>query len=128
MSFSLGVRGKVLLLFAVSAFLLLAAGGAGFWQFNEILRTFVVDVVPTQNNAVNVVAVEADFKKQVQEWKDTLLRGKRPEDLDKHWTNFQQRESDVRTAAERLARSIADPQSAQLVTQFLSAHKDMGDA
>jgi methyl-accepting chemotaxis protein len=128
MAFSLGVRAKVLLLFAASTLLLLCAAAAGFWQFRISLQAFTGDVLPSQQNAVSVVAMEADFKKQVQEWKDTLLRGKQPEALTKHWANFQQRESDVRNAAESLSKRIPDSEIAQLVAQFLSTHKSMGDA
>jgi hypothetical protein len=45
-------------------------------------------VVPGQRRAVAVEAIEIAFKKQVQEWKDTLLCGKNPEALNKHWTAF----------------------------------------
>jgi methyl-accepting chemotaxis protein len=128
MRFSLGVRGKVLLLFAISTGFLLAAAGIGFWQFDASLQAFAGDVVVSGNNAVGVVTMEADFKKQVQEWKDTLLRGKQPEALDRHWGNFQQRETDVRSTADRLSRSIADAEATRLVAQFLTAHQEMGDA
>jgi methyl-accepting chemotaxis protein len=128
MAFSVGVRGKVLLLFTASTLLLLGAAAVGFWQFSISLQTFGGDVLSGQQNAVSVVAMEADFKKQVQEWKDTLLRGKQPEALEKYWTNFQQRENDVRGEAETLSHRISDPQAAQLVAQFLSAHRSMGDA
>jgi methyl-accepting chemotaxis protein len=124
----LTVRGRILLLFAACSFLVIAAAVFGFWQFSVSLRTFDEDVMSRQTNAIDVEAVEINFKKQVQEWKDTLLRGKKPEALDKHWTAFQQRESEVRGAADRLSRSIADPEAAQLVAQFLTAHKTMGDA
>jgi methyl-accepting chemotaxis protein len=128
MIFLVGVRGKVLFLFAASTLLLLCAAAVGFWQFSLNLQAFRGDVLPNQENAVSVVALEADFKKQVQEWKDMLLRGKQPEALEKYWTNFQQRESDVRRAVESLSHRIPDPEAAQLVAQFLSAHKSMGDA
>ena len=82
-------------------FLVLAAVSVGFWVFNSTLQAFQKDVTLRQTNAINVVALESDFKKQVQEWKDTLLRGKKPEALHKHWTNFQKRESVVRSGAER---------------------------
>jgi hypothetical protein len=42
----------------------------------------------SQSNAVAVVGMEADFKKQVQEWKDTLLRGKNPEAFTKALDQF----------------------------------------
>jgi methyl-accepting chemotaxis protein len=128
MKSSLGVRGKILLLFAVSTLFLLAAAGVGLWQFNASLRAFDADVMPVQASALKVEAMETDFKKQVQEWKDTLLRGKQPDALERHWTNFQQRESDVRKAADQLGRSVPDPEAARLVTQFFAAHQKMGDA
>jgi methyl-accepting chemotaxis protein len=128
MAYSIGVRGKVLLLFTASTFLLLCAAATGFWQFSASLHALTGDVLPSQHNAVVAVATELDFKKQVQEWKDVLLRGKEPEALEKHWSNFRQRESDVRNAAESLTHNVADSQARQLVAQFISAHKSMGDA
>jgi methyl-accepting chemotaxis protein len=127
-AFALGLRGKILLLFAISTFFVLAAAAIGFWQFYGGLRAFESDVMASQNNAIDVETMETDFKKQVQEWKDTLLRGKAPEALEKYWGNFQQREADVRRDGERLTRSIADSAAIQLLTQFLSAHKSMGEA
>lgn len=106
----------------------LAAATMSFWKIDASLRAFEEDVALSQSNAVQVEAMETTFKKQVQEWKDTLLRGKKPEALNKYWSNFQHRESDVRNDAERLKSTITDPEAAQLVTQFLSAHKKMGDA
>ena len=125
---SLGVRGRILALFGVCTFFMLAAAAVGFWQFYASLEAFDRDVMTSQTNAIDVEAMESDFKKQVQEWKDVLLRGKNPEAFDKYWTNFQARESDVRKEAETLSRSIPDAQAAQLVVQLLSAHRSMGDA
>jgi methyl-accepting chemotaxis protein len=128
MAFSLGVRGKVLSLFAASTLLLLSAAAVGFWQFSVSLQAFAGDVLPRQQSAVSIVAMETEFKKQVQEWKDTLLRGKQPDALEKYWANFQQREHDVRSAAESLSHNIGDPEATRMVARFLSAHKSMGDA
>lgn len=122
------LRGRILSIFGLCAFFLIAAAAFGFWKFSTHLRVFAENVMSDQTNAIDVEAVEINFKKQVQEWKDTLLRGKKPEALDKHWTAFQQREKDVQTAADRMSRSIADPEASQLFGQFLSAHKSMGDA
>ncbi|HEY1544505.1 MAG TPA: HAMP domain-containing methyl-accepting chemotaxis protein [Xanthobacteraceae bacterium] len=125
---SLGLRTKILGLFAVSIACVLAAAAVGFWQFSASLDAFNRDVMTSQNNAIGVVTMEADFKKQVQEWKDTLLRGKKPDLLEKYWGNFQAREADVRREAEGLSRSIPDADTAQLVVQFLAAHRSMGEA
>jgi methyl-accepting chemotaxis protein len=122
------VRGRILLLFAICTLFVIAAAAFGFWRFSTSLQTFETDVMSRQTDAIDVEAIEINFKKQVQEWKDTLLRGKKPEALDKHWTAFQQREAEVGTIADRLSRSIADTEAAQLVAQFLTAHKTMGGA
>ena len=122
------VRARILLLFAICTFLVIATAAFGFWRFSASLEAFDKDVMSRQTNAIDVEAIEINFKKQVQEWKDTLLRGKKPEALDKHWTAFQQREAEVSTIADKLSRSIADTEAAQLVAQFLTAHKTMGAA
>jgi methyl-accepting chemotaxis protein len=126
--FSLGIRGRILLLFGLCTAVLLSAATYGFWQYSASVDVFVTNVKASQANAVDVLVIETNFKKQVQEWKDTLLRGKKPEALDKHWNAFQQRESDVSKAAERMKASVADKEAAQLIGQFLAAHKEMGEA
>jgi methyl-accepting chemotaxis protein len=122
------VRGRILLLFGACTVLLIAAAAFGFWQLSDNLRVFNEDVMSCQINAIDVEAIEINFKKQVQEWKDTLLRGSKPEALDKYWTAFQARESDVRSVTDRLSRSVPDPEVVQFLAQFQTAHKAMGDA
>ena len=127
-NFSLGIRGRILLLFGLCSAVMLAAAAYGFRQYGASIDVFVSDVRASQANAVDVLTVETNFKKQVQEWKDVLLRGKKSEALDKHWTAFQARENDVRNAADRMSTSVADPEAAQLIGQFHAAHKEMGEA
>jgi methyl-accepting chemotaxis protein len=117
-----------LLLYAVSTLLLLGAAAVGFWQFDASLQAFSGDVLPSQDNATQVVALETEFKKQVQEWKDTLLRGKQPDALAQYWGNFERREGEVRAQAERLSQAIRDSEAKELVTRFLTAHRAMGEA
>jgi methyl-accepting chemotaxis protein len=124
----LHLKGKILLIFSISALLFILSASTALWQFRETTRTFTDEVVLSQAHAIEAEASEAEFKKQVQEWKDLLLRGKQPGALDKHWSNFQQIEGDVRARVQRLARDIKDPETAQLLTQFVAAHENMGKA
>jgi methyl-accepting chemotaxis protein len=126
--FSLGIRGRILTLFGLCIAVLLAAAAYGFWQYAASVQLFDRDVRASQANAIEVLTVETSFKKQVQEWKDTLLRGKKPEALDKHWGAFQQRESDVRGTTERMRSSVTDAEASQLIGQFIAAHQQMGEA
>src|ERR1700729_1906933 len=126
--FSLGIRGRILSLFGMCIAVLLAAAAYGFWQYAASVQLFDRDVRASQANAIEVLTVETNFKKQVQEWKDTLLRGKKPDALDKHWGAFQQRENDVRATTERMRSSVTDAEASQLIGQFIAAHQQMGEA
>jgi methyl-accepting chemotaxis protein len=71
--------------------------------------------------------IQVSFKKQVQEWKDILLRGHTPDDLAKYTKQFHDEESDVRSGAAALAVAAQDAEVRELLNQFLAAHKSMGD-
>ncbi len=67
--------------------------------------------------------IQVDFKKQVQEWKDILLRGHNPVDLATYTKQFHEQEEQVRKGATELDEQVQDAQARQLLGQFLSAHQ-----
>jgi CHASE3 domain sensor protein len=69
--------------------------------------------------------VQVNFKKQVQEWKDILLRGRNADDLAKYTAQFHNEESEVRAGAKGLEDTIEDPQTRDLLQQFLATHQAM---
>lgn len=70
--------------------------------------------------------VQVTFKKQVQEWKDILLRGQTPADLDKYTRQFHDEEARVRSGAADLVAVVHDAACRELLNQFLAAHTSMG--
>jgi methyl-accepting chemotaxis protein len=70
--------------------------------------------------------VQVNFKKQVQEWKDILLRGRDPDDLAAYTRQFREKEAQVRESAKLLAVQVQDPQARQLLDQFIAAHILLG--
>ncbi len=79
-----------------------------------------------QERAVRAMALQ--FRQQVQEWKDVLLRGKDPRALDAHWAAFIEKEAAVAQEGKALVEEVADPAARSLLVQFLKAHKDTGEA
>jgi len=71
--------------------------------------------------------MQLTFKKQVQEWKDILLRGRDPEALKKYSAGFHQDAQAVREIGQRLKSSIDDDHARQLLDQFMQAHQAMLD-
>ena len=122
----MGIRGRTMTVAAAGMILILMAAFFGLWMSWNSLQTFEMDVMARQRDAVAVVTAESDFKKQVQEWKDTLLRGFNPELLDKHWSAFQRQEGVVADETAKLASAVTDPEAARLLTDFVAAHKQMG--
>jgi methyl-accepting chemotaxis protein len=70
--------------------------------------------------------VQVNFKKQVQEWKDILLRGHNPDDLAKYAKQFRDREEQVRAGTQALASESQDAEVRHLLQLFLSAHQILG--
>ncbi|MET0848119.1 MAG: methyl-accepting chemotaxis protein [Pseudomonas sp.] len=69
------------------------------------------------------------FKVQVQEWKNVLLRGKQPADLDKYWKQFEDRQRDVQGILGELAgQKGIEPQLKTRIERLRDEHRLLGAA
>ena len=67
------------------------------------------------------------FKKQVQEWKDILIRGQDPASLKKYTEGFHSDEATVRELASRLKNEVSDQGARATLTEFGAAHEALGN-
>ncbi|AOI78001.1 MULTISPECIES: methyl-accepting chemotaxis protein [unclassified Burkholderia] len=118
---------KIPLAFAVALSLMFCGALYGIHILNRSIDTFAEDVQTNVGNERLVSASLVQFKLQVQEWKDTLLRGKQPEKLERYWQAFQTRERAVDSLAAQLVRRLPAGESRSLVEQFMREHATMGD-
>jgi hypothetical protein len=72
--------------------------------------------------------MQVDFKKQVQEWKDILVRGQDPEALKKYTDGFHNDEAHVRELATRLKNEAPDMETRALLADFGSSHEALSIA
>jgi methyl-accepting chemotaxis protein len=70
--------------------------------------------------------LQVDFKKQVQEWKNLLLRGSKYEDFKKYEDSFKKEEGAVREDAKTLLADVKDPEAGKMLQAFITAHEEMG--
>jgi len=113
-------------------FLVLAAGGAltGFalWQQQRLAGAY--DALLHEELEVRRLALrgQVEFKTQVQEWKNVLLRGSDAAQLDKYRSAFRTSSAAVDAAIDSL-RTLAsrDAEAARLADGFLAAHKAMNE-
>lgn len=63
-------------------------------------------------------AIQLNFKKQVQAWKDILLRGRDDASLAKYGQEFHSRANDVQSAVQALAARVQDAEARQQLQDF----------
>ncbi|MEW5904812.1 MAG: methyl-accepting chemotaxis protein [Pseudomonadota bacterium] len=94
----MSIRMKLILFATVAVSLLLTAGGAGWYLFHRFEQDMVGEIDGFATEAHALIAVENAhnaFKTQVQEWKDTLLRGNDPASFEKYSKAFFAQEARV---------------------------------
>lgn len=94
------------------------------------LDTFQSDVQGRLADERATAALESAFKTQVQEWKNTLLRGMDSALMDKHWKAFEKEEKTVAEGAKLLAERLAvsEPALKVEVERFIASHQKMAIA
>ena len=106
---------------------LMGAALIGIHSLNRSIATYDTEVAANHASERAIGETLVAFKTQVQEWKDTLLRGKDPARLDKHWGAFAKQEAAVDDKAKALLAALPAGESRQLVEQFAAAHLKMGE-
>jgi methyl-accepting chemotaxis protein-1 (serine sensor receptor) len=121
------LKHKIPLVFLLITVLVAATGLLGIYRLSQSLTVYQTAVQVADSNERMVEDMLYQFKVQVQEWKDTLLRGKDPAKLQKYWGNFEQREHAVDDLAAKLLTTLSNGESRVLVENFISAHSKMGE-
>jgi methyl-accepting chemotaxis protein len=118
---------KIPLAFAAALLLMFAGALYGIFALNQSINAYSATVQDNVANERMVSATLVAFKLQVQEWKDTLLRGKNPAQLDKYWSAFQRREKTVDKLTAELKTTLPEGESRTLIERFAAAHVSMGE-
>ena len=70
--------------------------------------------------------IQVTFKKQVQDWKDILIRGYDPKELHKYREEFFKLEGDVRKYGQELQKALPTDEDRDVLKKFLDAHQELG--
>ncbi|GFO55916.1 methyl-accepting chemotaxis protein [Geomonas sp. Red276] len=120
------IRAELSAIMGLGVVVVLAGGLFGLWSSWNSITTLGSKVKQGNANTFAVLKMTLDFKKQVQEWKDVLLRGNDPAKLEKYWGNFEKKEQEVQAEGKDLTKRLDDPEARALIEQFLEAHRQMG--
>ena len=70
-----------------------------------------------------------EFKVQVQEWKNVLLRGKQPDSRNRYWSQFEAQEAKVqKILGDLLVLTADEPELAKQIESLRSEHRTLGAA
>lgn len=117
---------KMPLAFALALMLLACSALYGVYSLNQSIETYRTTVQTSQQNATAAAELLTQFKTQVQEWKNTLLRGKDPNHLEKHWGKFAKIEQDMAAKSQSLSSTLREGEAKKLIESFSQAHTTMG--
>jgi len=122
------LRNKLLSIIIIGTLLMMAVVGYGF--MSELKSMEAIDqITNTQvNNERQVISMALDFKKQVQEWKNVLIRGHDAKQFEKYWGKFEKTEARIQSTGAELLQQLENQEAAKLVSKFLEEHKNMGQA
>ena len=117
------LTGLVAFLFVVNALLALFA----LYVSNEKQLASVKALGDIMDGLEDARSAQVHFKKQVQEWKNILLRGQKKEDFEKHKQAFFKEESAVDQQLEKLKTFTEKLKiDASAVEKVLEAHQELG--
>ncbi len=114
------IRGRLFALGALSLFGLLVAGGFGLLQLARLDRGVSSDLARLDRMTsigFEVQGTSIDFKTQVQEWKNILIRGNDPEQLRRYREGFEKKAKSVSEGLAAIGahlRSEGSPRVAEL--------------
>ncbi|HEX6042372.1 methyl-accepting chemotaxis protein [Longimicrobium sp.] len=127
----LGIRGRLAVLVAVATLATLAVGLTGLLAVRSALdqvhaAALEGDAVTRANDAAR--SAQVHFKKQVQEWKNVLLRGFDPALFARYLGGFNDEEAAVRGDLLRLRRMhAATPEIRARIDSLLVVHSTLGE-
>ena len=109
----IGILSVGLIAFAISGLLSSKIGQYGNLVTQEVSAMTLAD------------SINLNFKRQVQEWKNVLLRGHKAADKDKYWQRFLDRHSEVQSDAQRFLSLEIDSKVLNQMREFIRIHNNL---
>jgi len=123
------LRAQILALLSGSLLAMLLIALASFHFLSEGVQNYRQLIDGPLRASQLIDEANLQFKVQVQEWKNVLLRGKQPADLDKYWKQFEERQHDVQgILGELIGHKDLPAQIKARIERLRDEHRQLGSA
>ena len=119
---------KLPLSFALALGLLFLGAMFGIFKLNNSLDVYEHQVLATVAAHKKVAQIDARFSTAIQEWKNVLLRGKDPKDLDKYWASHLKEMKAVQEGLRELDKMSMDSAAKDSLSKLHQAIPVVGEA
>jgi methyl-accepting chemotaxis protein len=122
--------GRKLAVLTTSATIILLLSAAGMFALDRTLSSEIDTAVTTGEKSAALIAdarsAHVNFQRQVQEWKNVLIRGNNPELYEKHFKAFQERADDVQKGLDATEQKLRDSgMQGELAAELKRNHAEM---
>ncbi len=123
------LRAQILTLLSSSLFAMLLIALACFHFLSSGVQSYANLIKGPLHTSQLIDEANLQFKVQVQEWKNVLLRGKQPAELNKYWSQFEERQREVQgILGELSAQKGIEPQLKTRIERLRDEHRLLGVA
>jgi len=119
------IRNKLLFITGIGIALILSASLWGLYRAWENEQAFLHTIDVHVSNETKAQQMATDFKIQVQEWKNVLLRGHNTEKREKYWGKFSQRHKMIQEEGKALLSTLDDASIKEKLTALLQTHQSL---
>jgi len=124
------LKAKLILVVLTGFGLLLAVSESAVIALNGSIHEYHTLMHEHVRAEQSVNQMNFNFKVQVQEWKNVLLRGSDPKQLNKYWGKFEKQQDTIQQLGRDLIPTLKDDLATHKadIEDFLAAHQTMGQA
>lgn len=123
------LRAQILALLSGSLLAMLLIALACFHFLSNGVQSYSQLIAGPLHTSQLIDEANLQFKVQVQEWKNVLLRGKQPADLSKYWSQFEERQRDVQNILGELAgQKGIEANLKSRIERLRDEHRQLGTA
>jgi methyl-accepting chemotaxis protein len=125
---TLSIRYKIMTLFIIALATLFIVGTFSIYQLDNKIKSYEDIFIQEQAWERNAIQLNVEFKRQVQEWKNVLIRGKDPDKMKKYWDKFNIQQEKVQDIAHLLSDEIQNiPDATNIIDHFIIDHQEMAE-